>query len=472
MAPVTSYHACGKSECKLLRCGRCRIVWFCSRKCQVVAARQGHSGANCRTAEKATKHTDAEEAPSSPDAGLSFSPPLSSTMVLAANSCHACSKSGCKLLLCGRCRNAWFCSRECQVVARKELGHRGAHCRAADGAQRPPPPAAPSQPSTPMDAAKLGRRFNDLIGEAQKASMANTRIGSLAAAHKCREAAAVADLIDGAEGAGCHVQADQLLSSCLSRLGDNAAAAIAACSSARAARASGSRTNLVTALCVCGQVANKAPGEMPSAERESREQERRSGSSSYGGLDLSQEGRVSLPTNPAGLVRLCLAYHEAAVALCDEALAAAGGRGSPAAPYEELVPTLRVEARARCCLGDCLDGMGEERQRSLEILRQAVMLWRQVLRTATPGRDTGTAQLMLADQLSTLGAVLKAGGSEQMTEAGACMREALALGEGLGDVILTEKTLVYLINLGGVAHAAVEPAEAEAFRLQLNQLLD
>jgi len=32
-----------------------------------------------------------------------------------------------------RCRNTWFCNRECQVVSRKQLGHRGANCCPADG---------------------------------------------------------------------------------------------------------------------------------------------------------------------------------------------------------------------------------------------------------------------------------------------------------------------------------------------------
>jgi len=31
MAPAAC-HACGKSGCKLLRCGRCRVVWFCNRE--------------------------------------------------------------------------------------------------------------------------------------------------------------------------------------------------------------------------------------------------------------------------------------------------------------------------------------------------------------------------------------------------------------------------------------------------------
>jgi len=78
---------------------------------------------------------------------------------------------------------------------------------------------------------------------------------------------------------------------------------------------------------------------------------------------------------------------------------------------------------------------------------------------------------MLADELSTLGFVLKGNGSDGMAEAEACLREALALSEGLGDVFLTVKILTYLINLCGEAHAAMGPAEAEAFRSRLNLLL-
>jgi len=221
---------------------------------------------------------------------------------------------------------------------------------------------------------------------------------------------------------------------------------------------------------MCGDVARGAAGDMVNAELESREQERRSDSSSYSGLDLSQEGRVSLPTTPATLARLCLAYHEAAVAICNEALAAAGGRGSPAAADDWRVPNLRAEARARGNLGDCLNDMGEEQQRSLELLRQAVALRRQALQTA-PGHYTRDAKRLLVEQLSTFGAVLKAHGSDGMTEAEACLSEALALGEGLGEVGLSIYTLSFLVNLGGEAHAAVGPAEAEAFRSRLHQLL-
>jgi len=212
--------------------------------------------------------------------------------------------------------------------------------------------------------------------------------------------------------------------------------------------------------------------------RESREEERRSNSSSYGGFDLSQEGRIdlsqqgriSLPTTPAALSRLGLAYNEAAVAICDEALAAVGGRGSPAANDKWRVPSLQTEANARANLGTCLFKMGVERQRTLELLRQAVALRRQAMRTKAPCHVTLDARRGLADDLSILG-VVQNHDSDGMAEAEACLRKALALGEGLRDVGLTVKTLTYLINLCGTENATMGPAEAEAFRLRLNQLL-
>jgi len=165
--------------------------------------------------------------------------------------------------------------------------------------------------------------------------MANTRVGYLAAVAKAKEAAAVSDLIGGPGGASRHTQADLLLSRCLLRLGEKAAAACAACSSLRSARASGNISALTDALFKCRNVAQEAPDKMVKAERENREQERRSGSApSYGGLDLSQEGHISLPTSPAALSRLRITYMEAAVALCDSALVAAAGRDSPAADDE------------------------------------------------------------------------------------------------------------------------------------------
>jgi len=307
--------------------------------------------------------------------------------------------------------------------------------------------------------------------EASKALMANTRIGFLAAVEKGREAATVADLIGGAEGALRRASVDQLISNWMIHLGDMTAAALAALSSLRAARASGDRTMLVGGLISCGNVARSAPGEMANAERASREQERISGYPvSYDGLDLSHEGRISLPTTPAALSRLGLAYNEAAVALCDAAIAAAGGRGSPAANDIGSFPDLPTEARGRGCVGICLYELGEERQRSLELLRQAVALRRQELRTAAPGQGTLIAQRMLADELSTLGIVVMKG-SDGKAEAETCLREALALGENLGAVQLKVKTLRCLINLGGEAGAAVGPAEAEALRSRLTKLL-
>jgi len=390
-------------------------------------------------------------------------------MAPAATSCHACGKVVGKLLLCGRCRNAWFCSRDCQIVARKVLGHRGANCRAVDGTQSPTVSAAPSQPPTPMDRVKLRQCYVDLIGEAYTAGRANTRIGNLAGAEKFKEATSVAALIGGAQGAALRADVGQALSICLSHLNDMPAAAKAACSSLRAARESGNWTALVSALSACGDTARAAPGEMVSAERESREQERLSTSPSYGGLNLSQAGQISLPTTTAALSRLGLAYNEAAVAICDAALTRGGGCGSPTINSDSR--KLLVEARARGFLGFCLYEMREDRQRSWKLIRQAVALRRRLLRAAAPGVPTLDAQRMLAEELSDMGLVLTAPGSDKMAEAEACLREALALGEGLGHAFVTDKTLRYLINICGEEHAAVGPAEAEAFRLRLNQLL-
>jgi len=255
----------------------------------------GHSGDNCRPAggKPAHKAADAEVAPRVPDTAAPTAPGVdSASLAPAANTCHACGKSDGRLLCCGRCRGVWFCNRECQEVARKELGHRGANCRPADGAQKPEssanaraPFAAPSRPSTPID--MLIQRFNDLSTEAKQALRENTRIGHLASAEKYTEAVSVADLIGGAGGAVRRSDADQRLAHCLFRMGNTAAAARAACSSLRAARASGSRTFLATSLATCGTLASQAPDEMAKAERESREQERISGSpSSYGDNDL------------------------------------------------------------------------------------------------------------------------------------------------------------------------------------------
>jgi len=228
-------------------------------------------------------------------------------------------------------------------------------------------------------AAQLAQRFCDLATEANEAFMENTRIGYLAAAEKAKEAAVAADL-GGAHAAECH----RLLADCLIRLGNMADAARAACSSLQAARASGNRSFLVMALGVCGAVAKQEPDEMAKAEKESREQERLGGSPSYDGLDLSQEGRIILPTTLADLSRLDLIYYEAAVAICDAALTAAGGRGSAADDDEMRVPSLVLEAEARGDLGLSLHLLRSEGQRGLDLTRQAVVLLRKAVRTPAP----------------------------------------------------------------------------------------
>jgi len=378
-----------------------------------------------------------------------------------------------KLLCCGRCRGVWFCNRECQDVARKELGHRGANCRPADGAQRPAslanarsPFAAPSRPKA-TDVAILCQRFSDLLTEGRHAFVANTRIGYLAAAENIKKAASLADFIGGVEGAGRRARADQLLVSCLLSLGNTAAAARAACSSLWAARAAGSRMLLVQSLVACGNLASQAPDEMVKAERVSREQERLGGAPSYWGLDLSQERWVSLPTTPATLSRLGVAYHDSAVAICDTALTAASSRDSPAADDERRVP-LRVEAEARGCLGICLHDLGE-RQRGVELLRQAVALLRLAVRKAAPGFDLLVAKQALASVLCYL-ADMRNAGSDGTAETEACLREALALCEDTDDVALNQRVLSQLANMSGLPDDPVKPAEAAALRSRLNAL--
>jgi len=96
---------------------------------------------------------------------------------------------------------------------------------------------------------------------------------------------------------------------------------------------------LVGAIANCGNVAMRAPGEMAKAEWESREQEGLNGCPpSYGDQDISQEGRISLPTSPASLVRLSLGYNEAALSVCVAALADVGGRDTPAGDDGRRVP--------------------------------------------------------------------------------------------------------------------------------------
>jgi len=298
--------------------------------------------------------------------------------------------------------------------------------------------------------------------------MANTRIGYLAAVQKCKEAASVADLIGGAEGADRRTQIDLLLTNCLVRSGNMAAAARAACSSLRAARAAGSRSLLVTSLVTCSTVARVAPDEMVKAERESREQERLGGSPSCGGLDLSQEGWVSLPPTPAALFRLGLAYQEAAVATCDAALTAAGGRDSSAADDERRVPSLFLEAQARGHLGVSLHDLGE-RQHALELLQQAVALLRLAVRKAAPGSDRLVAKQGLAAFLDNLAGRRNAG-SDGTAEAEAGLREALALCEDSDNVLLKQRVLCHLANMSGRPDEPVGLAEAAALRSRLNAL--
>ena len=220
--------------------------------------------------------------------------------------------------------------------------------------------------------------------------------------------------------------------------------------------------------------------------RESREHERLSGSASYGSPDLSQEGRITLPTTPAALSRLALTYLEAAVATCDTALAAAGGRDSPADDDERWVPSLFLEAQVRGQLGIGLNGLGE-RQRGVGLLWQAVVLLRRAVRKMAPGSDARGPKYALAAFLCSLGRELNrsqvnprtrpgvggsgnAPGSDGMAEAGAYLREALELCEDTDSVALKQTVLRNLANMSGRPDQPVGPAEAAALRSRLNAL--
>jgi len=221
--------------------------------------------------------------------------------------------------------------------------------------------------------------------------------------------------------------------------GDPAAAARAAGAGLRAARASGSRRMLAAALATCGAVARRAPDKMLEAA-------------------LGRgEGRVRLP---AARHRLGLAYFEAAVAMCD----AAGLGGA------NCTKAWVTEAAARASLADCLVALSEARPRVVALRRQAVALARRALARRALHSEPGAAGVarFLVERLSELGAAL--GDAGAATEAEACLREALAMGEGAGDVLHTLRAVRRLINLGGHG-VAVGPAEAEALRARLNQLL-
>ena len=109
-----------------------------------------------------------------------------------------------------------------------------------------------------------------------------------------------------------------------------------------------------------------------------------------------------------------------------------------------------------------------ERQRSLELFRQAVVLMRQGVWRAEPGLDVLGAKRALAVTLCNLGVRLAE--SDGMAEAETCMREALELGEETDDVELKQSVLINLSNMSGRPDKPVGPAEAAALRSRLNAL--
>ena len=122
----------------------------------------------------------------------------------AANSCHACGKTDGDLLRCSRCKNAWFCNRDCQRRAWKQ-GHKGAKRRPADG----PPSVAHADPVQAFkDVVQLCESYTALVCEADTTRLTNTRKGFLAAIQKLEEAASVNNLIGGEGGAARRATAD------------------------------------------------------------------------------------------------------------------------------------------------------------------------------------------------------------------------------------------------------------------------
>ena len=91
----------------------------------------------------------------------------------------------------------------------------------------------PSQPfapaAMPVDRATLERRFAELFGVAQKASLENSRLGHLATVEKRSAAALVAEAIGGVDGADRRAHVEQIIAQSHRRLGDMAAASRAAC---------------------------------------------------------------------------------------------------------------------------------------------------------------------------------------------------------------------------------------------------
>ena len=179
-----------------------------------------------------------------------------------------------------------------------------------------------------------------------------------------------------------------------------------------------------------------------------------------------------MPTTPAAVARLGEAFNEAALEICDSALAAVGGRASPAAADDRRVPSLNAEAEVRSALGACLFSLHEDRPRALDLNRQAVALMRQVART------NPNASNCLAGKLGALASMLEvnsvgtrnARGSDESAEAEALLREALPLSEATEDVRLQLFILARLVNMSGQPDQTMALLEAEALRARMNGL--
>jgi hypothetical protein len=335
--------------------------------------------------------------------------------------------------------------------------------------------AAAEPPAVPLDPDSAFEAYHSLVAEGGRLIAQDSRSSYLASADKFRQAAAVTPAIRGSYGAGLRSAAERVQAHSMVRAGDTAGAARVACASVASARAGANRTLLVEALISCAIVARSSSDDMVRAEEEMArcEQARVPADGpaldthpppARPPLDLSSEGRVRMPTTGLERALLGLAYSQAAVDICDAAIAAAAAPGGPPV-NDSHVPSLDAQASARSNLARCLVESGIDPARGVALLREAAALRRRLLAERP---DASHARRVLAIALSNLGAALAQVGLEtERGEADACMREALQLGDSTHDVGVQKGVLTNLINRSG---ERPEGADGETLRSRLNQI--
>ena len=97
-----SCRSCGKTGDNLLRCGACKLVWYCDQVCQRRNWKRHKK--NCR------RQTESEKPANNPQ----HVPLMDPGQTSSANSCGSCDKIGTNLQRCGRCKSVWYCHQKCQ----------------------------------------------------------------------------------------------------------------------------------------------------------------------------------------------------------------------------------------------------------------------------------------------------------------------------------------------------------------------